>query len=255
MGGGEWHPDPYGRAHLRLVAGGDWTGRVSTWGQEWVDPPGYSPGQIDASVLSEPVLTFSFLSTGLTGRGTWGVFDGAGNPKGEVVVEGTTGLRMKHDRRFVYLNTARQVVLVVDPPAQRGQHDIAVVDWAGRMHGTCTAAPFDDRTNFRVGESVVGWGPTVRSPFKFRVGTEERVEDQELPLLDVQGSTFASVVRHERVRYGANATVASVADPASSYFELCRSPQLPEPLRSFALAFPAVYAHRAHGWRQVSPNT
>lgn len=255
-GSAAWHPDPHGRAHVRLAVDGAWTDRVATWGQEWVDPPGLAPGQVDASMLAEPMLTFSFLACTLNKPGTWTVFDASGQVRGEVVVEGTTGFRTVHDWRYVYLNTARQVVLVVDPPASgigvtlgRGSvsHQVSVLDRLGQPVGQCSALPFDSRSTFRVGDAVVGSAAThvERGAQVGGFGVNERVDHQVVPLLDPQGVPFATVVRHERVhtRRGQDNTWSyGVPDPQASHFELHRDAALGEPMRSMALAFPAVLA-------------
>lgn len=256
-GAGSWHPDPHGRAHVRLAVDGAWTDRVATWGEEWVDPPGCAPGQVDASLLAEPTLVLSFLATSLAHPGSWPIYDGAGQPKGEVVVERTTGLRTSHDARYLFLNPAREVVLAVDPPAHgvgvtlgkgKVSHQIPVLDRLGQLHGTCSALPFDSRSTFRVGDAVVGSAPThvEKGAQVGGVGVNERVDHQVVPLVDLGGATFATVVRHERVhtQHGQDRGWSyGVADPQASHFELHRPAGLAEPMRSFALAFPAVLGY------------
>ena len=69
-------------------------------------------------------------------------------------------------------------------------------------------------------------------------------------MTDAQNVAFGSLTNHEARRglgsfFGGRPQAGQLL-PEQSWFQLDRRPDLPEPLRTFTLAFPLLYAHRVH---------
>jgi hypothetical protein len=243
----DWHPDPYGRGHYRYWDGASWTDRVATWGQEWTDPPGTELGQFDASLLAQPSLAFAYGTTGIEGAGTWTIWDPTGRFWGEVVVEVGGGFSPR--RRYLFLNPSRQPVLVVDPIEGFLAADANVIDWAGRPHGLFDCQAFSNQVQFASGGLVHGRARAADQAQGFDFGAVI-VDHYTVALEDAQGRPYGHLVNHESRKglaswFGGDPKVGELL-PEQSYFELHRPPDLPEPLRSFTLGFPAMFAHRVH---------
>lgn len=253
---GAWHPDPSGRAHLRWWDGTAWTDRVSSWDQQWVDPPGPDPTRPDLSVLAEPSLGFAYGAGGIESLGRWPIFDPAGRPRGCALVEsqGMLGSR----RRYLILDPADRVVLVVDP-RDGFSPDTDVIDWTGRPHGVFDGQAFSATIRFQVGTAVFGQASAHDAAGASGPFLGDDVDHVQVLLTDATGAPFGALVNHEARRglksfFGGQAPPTQMR-PEQSWFHLDRSPTLAEPLRTFALAFPLLYAHRVHLARQARRNS
>lgn len=247
-GGGAWHPDPFGRAHWRLADDGAWTDRVATWGTEWRNPPGPDPAAPDLSVLAEPALALSYGAVGMEGAGRWPVFDPTGRPRGSVHVE-VPGLLAGGTRRYLVLDPADRIVLTVVPRAGFS-NDCDVLDWTGRPHGVFDGQTFSAVVRFVCGTLAYGQAATVDGAGNSAPFVADDVDHVTVLLTDGAGAGFGSLTNHEARRglgsfFGA-APQAGQLLPEQSWFQLDRRPDLPEPLRTFTLAFPLLYAHRVH---------
>lgn len=246
--GGAWHPDPFGRAHWRHAESGSWTDRVSTWGAEWRDPPGPNPNLPDLTVLAEPALALSYGAVGMEGAGRWPLFDATGRPRGSVHVE-VPGFLAGGTRRYLVLDPADRVVLQVVP---RGgfSSDCDVLDWTGRPHGVFDGQAFSTIVRFVCGAHAFGQATTVDGAGQVGPFVADDIDHFTVVLSDAAGVAFGSLTNHEARRglgsfFGA-APEAGRLLPEQSWFQLDRRPDLPEPLRTFAVAFPLLYAYRVH---------
>jgi hypothetical protein len=232
---------------VRFWDGRGWTAQVATWSQPWTDPPGLAPGQVDASLLGEPSLRFVYGPVGIEGVGAWAIWDGAGQARGHVVVEEPGGRRPR--RRYVLLNQVGQVVLSLEPEAAMIPLDAHVLDWTGRPHGLFDSGKLGRKVQFETGGQ--SWGHATVIDLGQSVGFGASVENAKtIQLHDGNGMAFAQLVNREASR-GIGSWLGAKQDPNElapdqSYFELLRPSGLPEPLRTFTLAFPALVAHRAH---------
>lgn len=243
-----WHPDPFGRAHWRLAEAGAWADRVATWGAEWRDPPGPNSALPDLSVLAEPALALSYGAVGMEGAGRWPVFDPTGRPRGTVHVE-VPGFLAGGTRRYLVLDPADRIVLQVVPRAGFS-NDCDVVDWTGRPHGVFDGQTFSAIVRFVCGSLAHGQATTTDGAGNSAPFVANDVDHFTVTLTDAQGAAFASLTNHEARRglgsfFGGQPQAGQLL-PEQSWFQLDRRPDLPEPLRTFTLAFPLLYAHRVH---------
>lgn len=243
-----WHPDPFGRAHWRVAEAGAWTNRVATWGAEWQDPPEPNPGLPDLSILAEPALALSYGATGMEGAGRWPLFDPTGRPRGAVVVE-VPGFLAGGTRRYLVLDPADRIVLQV-VPRTGFSNDCDVLDWTGRPHGVFNGQTFSAVVHFVCGSSVYGQATTADGAGNSAPFVADDVDHFTVTLSDTAGTVFGSLINHEARRglgsfFGGGPQTGQLL-PEQSWFQLDRRPDLPEPLRSFTLAFPLLYAHRVH---------
>lgn len=243
-----WHPDPFGRAHSRFWDGAAWTERVANWGSEWIDAPGANPQLPDLTILAEPSLALSYGAVGIEGAGRWQIFDPAGQPRGTVVVE-TSGILGAGSRRYLVLDPADRIVLVVDP---RGgfSNDADVLDWTQRPHGVFDGQAFSTMIRFVAGDMVYGQATSVDGAARNAPFVSDDVDHFQLTLADANGVAFGSLTNHEARRglgsfFGGRPQPGQLL-PEQSWFHLDRRPDLPEPLRTFTLAFPLLYAYRVH---------
>ena len=243
-----WHPDPFGRAHWRLAEAGVWTERVATWGGEWLDPPAPSPERPDLTVLAEPALALSYGAVGMEGAGRWPIFDPAGRPRGSVHVE-VPGFLAGGTRRYLVLDPSDRVVLQV-VPRTGFSNDCDVIDWTGRPHGVFDGQTFSAVVRFVCGSLVHGQANTVDGAGNSAPFVADDVDHFTVMLTDTTGAAFGSLTNHEARRglgsfFGSGPQAGQLL-PEQSWFQLDRRPDLPEPLRTFTLAFPLLYAHRVH---------
>lgn len=246
--GGAWHPDPYGRAHNRYFDGAAWTERVANWGSEWIDAPGANPQLPDLTILAEPSLALSYGAVGIEGAGRWQIFDPTGHPRGTVVVE-TSGILGAGSRRYLVLDPMDRIVLVVDP---RGgfSNDADLLDWTQRPHGVFDGQALSNVVRFVAGDMVYGQAAAVDGAGRSAPFVSDDVDHFQLTLTDHTGAAFGSLTNHEARRglgsfFGGDPQPGQLL-PEQSWFHLDRRPDLPEPLRTFTLAFPLLYAYRVH---------
>jgi len=221
---------------------------VANWGSEWINAPGPNAELPDLTILAEPSLALSYGAVGIEGAGRWQIFDPTGRPRGTVVVE-ASGILGAGSRRYLVLDPADRIVLAVDP---RGgfSNDADVADWTQRPHGVFDGQAFATLIRFAAGDRVYGQAAAVDGAGRSAPFVNDDADHFQITLTDANGVAFGSLTNHEARRglgsFFGNAPQPGQLLPEQSWFHLDRRPDLPEPLRTFTLAFPLLYAYRVH---------
>jgi hypothetical protein len=109
---------------------------------------------------------------------------------------------------------------------------------------------FSTMIRFVAGTTVYGQATAVDGAGRSAPFVNDDIDHFTLHLTDASGAAFGSLTNHEARRglgsFFGGAPQPGQLLPEQSWFHLDRRPDLPEPLRTFTLAFPLLYAHRVH---------
>ena len=248
-----WHPDPYGRYQTRYWDGARWTEHVATGDRTSTDPP--TPGAVPEAtqgpgaalpevpeVVEAAELAFGY-GVGSTQwqpiSGQWPVLDRAGRRLATVWSSG--GLDRKKSLRVV-ASDGRQV-LTVGPAGLIGKGTRPLFDGMGRQYGELQ--PQQQQIGFSTPAGPCGMGVTQN-----RTGIYEHCEFGALS--DAQGTPLGLVVNHAPRWPSSEMGGWPGADPRCGWLLLRRQPGLPEPLRSFFLAYPVLLAWHWLEWKRFT---